>query len=120
MHSNDAIQSSLKWSRLNFQSLVQLNRWLLLCAPAGAAAPRESYHARGSGTEEEQQLEAARARASAVAAAARADVGVLLAQLQDLLALLRSHFCYCFYCGCVYKDAEELAQQCPGLAEEDH
>ena len=81
----------------------------------------QARHVGGDGGEVEgEQLEEARAQASAVASAARADAGVLLAQLQDLLHVLRMHFCYCFYCGCMYKDADEVALHCPGLTEEDH
>ncbi|GAA5925193.1 Cmg1p [Sporobolomyces koalae] len=36
------------------------------------------------------------------------------------LSYLRNHYHYCFYCGCQYNDAQDLAENCPGTEEDDH
>ncbi|CAG8454669.1 10807_t:CDS:2 [Paraglomus brasilianum] len=41
-------------------------------------------------------------------------------QLGVILDYLREKHHYCFYCGSVYKDADELERECPGETEEDH
>ena len=40
--------------------------------------------------------------------------------LQDILGYLRERYCYCLYCGCKYDDSQDMARNCPGLAEADH
>lgn len=42
------------------------------------------------------------------------------AQLELLLGRLRSAHCYCLFCGCQYRDTDELASLCPGVTEDDH
>ena len=39
--------------------------------------------------------------------------------IDHLITYLRSNN-YCFFCGCIYEDAEELLLVCPGPTEEDH
>jgi len=53
-------------------------------------------------------------------------------QLEMVLHYMREKYFYCFWypfafgedtdcrCGCAYNDAEDLAENCPGLTEEDH
>jgi hypothetical protein len=41
-------------------------------------------------------------------------------QLEKVLNYMRKKYCYCFWCGCAYDDAEDLAENCPGLTEDDH
>lgn len=44
----------------------------------------------------------------------------VLRRLDAVLAHLREQHFYCFYCGCAFNDADDLAQNCPGPSEEDH
>lgn len=37
-----------------------------------------------------------------------------------MLAYLRREYAYCFWCGAQYDSAEDLKENCPGEAEEDH
>jgi len=52
-------------------------------------------------------------------------------QLEKVLNYMREKYYYCFWysfpynrlmdrCGCAYDDAEDLAENCPGLSEDDH
>ncbi|CAG8487965.1 9679_t:CDS:2 [Paraglomus occultum] len=41
-------------------------------------------------------------------------------QLGIIIGYLREKHHYCFYCGSMYKDADELESLCPGETEEDH
>jgi len=41
-------------------------------------------------------------------------------QLDKILHYMREKYFYCFWCGCAYKDALDLEENCPGLTEEDH
>ena len=41
-------------------------------------------------------------------------------QLDKILHYMREKYFYCFWCGCAYKDAQDLDENCPGLKEEDH
>lgn len=52
-------------------------------------------------------------------------------QLEMILHYMRETYYYCFWygiskglsdrrCGCAYDDAKDLAENCPGLTEEDH
>jgi len=41
-------------------------------------------------------------------------------RLERVLAYLRHHYFYCFWCGTQYADSQDLAHHCPGLTEEDH
>ena len=43
-----------------------------------------------------------------------------LDKLERLLTYMRLSHNYCFYCGCSFKDQEDLAKGCPGIHEEDH
>ncbi|PNH11590.1 hypothetical protein TSOC_001554 [Tetrabaena socialis] len=63
--------------------------------------------------------------AGAGAAAEAGDAGCaaplgLSEQLELLLRHLRDLHTYCYFCGCSYDSAEELAEVCPGLTEEEH
>ncbi|KAL6661766.1 hypothetical protein ACP70R_001150 [Stipagrostis hirtigluma subsp. patula] len=40
--------------------------------------------------------------------------------LLNILAKLRDQHHYCLYCGCKYESADALANECPGLNEDDH
>ena len=42
-----------------------------------------------------------------------------LERLQAILDYLRTKHYYCFWCGCQYNDADDLAN-CPGLTELEH
>lgn len=42
------------------------------------------------------------------------------AQLELVLESLRRQHRYCLFCGCQYRDEEDMAQNCPGEMEEDH
>lgn len=41
-------------------------------------------------------------------------------QLEKLLHYMREKYFYCFWCGCAYKHAQDLEENCPGLAEDNH
>jgi len=41
-------------------------------------------------------------------------------QLEKVLNYMREKYYYCFWCGCAYDDAKDLAENCPGLTEDDH
>ena len=41
-------------------------------------------------------------------------------QLSLLLSFLREEHMYCLYCGCVFESRDQMAEVCPGPAEEDH
>ena len=41
-------------------------------------------------------------------------------RLKALLRNVRDLHSYCFYCGSVYENAEQLDLLCPGLWEDDH
>src|SRR5579862_2133842 len=41
-------------------------------------------------------------------------------QMEEVLSYMREKYFYCFWCGCAYDSAEDLADNCPGLTEEDH
>lgn len=43
-----------------------------------------------------------------------------LDKLEKLLNYMRHSHNYCFYCGCSFKDQEDLIEGCPGIHEEDH
>lgn len=43
-----------------------------------------------------------------------------LDKLERLLKYMRHSHHYCFYCGCSFKDQEDLIGSCPGIHEEDH
>lgn len=45
------------------------------------------------------------------------DVGTRMGLTMDYL---RRKYFYCLFCGCQYDNAEDLADNCPGLAEDDH
>jgi len=40
--------------------------------------------------------------------------------LLELLVYLRSTHNYCYYCGAIYDDADQLNRMCPGVLETDH
>ncbi len=41
-------------------------------------------------------------------------------QLRVLLLYLRERHCYCFFCGCAYGGAADMAANCPGITEDEH
>lgn len=41
-------------------------------------------------------------------------------RLDECLKYLRSVHLYCLFCGCRYESAQELADLCPGINDEDH
>jgi len=41
-------------------------------------------------------------------------------RLLELLEYLRNTHNYCFYCGAIYDDFEQLSKMCPGLYDSDH
>ncbi|KAI9268907.1 hypothetical protein BDA99DRAFT_502965 [Phascolomyces articulosus] len=41
-------------------------------------------------------------------------------RLARLVEYLREKYAYCFWCGAKYNDAKDLAENCPGLDEDDH
>ncbi|GAA6053020.1 hypothetical protein JCM3770_002386 [Rhodotorula araucariae] len=41
-------------------------------------------------------------------------------RLALMLTYLRNKYHYCFWCGCQYNDANDLAENCPGAEEEEH
>lgn len=41
-------------------------------------------------------------------------------QLELVLERLKEKYRYCLFCGCRYKDADDIAANCPGEEEEDH
>jgi len=41
-------------------------------------------------------------------------------RLKQLLIYLRTRHSYCYYCGALYDDVEQLEKMCPGLTEEEH
>ena len=40
--------------------------------------------------------------------------------LEECLQYLREMYCYCYFCGAKYIDTEDLLNNCPGSAEEQH
>lgn len=40
--------------------------------------------------------------------------------LKSSLQYLKETYCYCFYCGCQYKDVDDYDDSCPGPTEDDH
>jgi len=51
---------------------------------------------------------------------AKFSVGEQMEKLEKLLKYLRETHYYCFYCGAIYDDADQLEKMCPGLWEEGH
>ncbi|XP_039493674.1 G patch domain-containing protein 11 [Drosophila santomea] len=41
-------------------------------------------------------------------------------QLELLTGYLRTAYCFCYWCGTNYEDAEDLGSNCPGLTRDDH
>nr|KAJ3418402.1 G patch domain-containing protein 11 [Polyrhizophydium stewartii] len=41
-------------------------------------------------------------------------------QLRQVNAYLRERYFYCVWCGAVFADADEMAQECPGDTADDH
>lgn len=41
-------------------------------------------------------------------------------RLEKIINELRQKYCYCFWCKFKYANEEELADQCPGLSEDEH
>jgi hypothetical protein len=41
-------------------------------------------------------------------------------RLQECLIYVREKYCYCYFCGCRYDDADDLVMNCPGLLYNDH
>ena len=71
-------------------------------------------------TGEENEQGDAPALAESIAEEAKAEANAVLLQLHDMLAFLRTHFCYCLWCGSAYDSLEQLQESCPGESEEDH
>jgi len=44
----------------------------------------------------------------------------LSSRLLELLEYLRKTHNYCFYCGAIYDNTEQLNKMCPGLLNSDH
>ncbi|XP_017119977.1 G patch domain-containing protein 11 [Drosophila elegans] len=41
-------------------------------------------------------------------------------QLELLTGYMRTAYCFCYWCGTHYEDAEDLSTNCPGLTRDDH
>mmetsp|Transcript_32100 Transcript_32100/g.43991 ORF Transcript_32100/g.43991 Transcript_32100/m.43991 type:complete len:266 (-) Transcript_32100:120-917(-) len=48
------------------------------------------------------------------------DPDIVGEHLRECLMYLKETYTYCYYCGARFNDSEDMANNCPGLLEEDH